>query len=99
MAIDEPAAPVAPEAGRPPADGTMVHPVPAPGGWLAERILGSYRAVLAAGLLAAGAPATLPAAVRRLTGRFVDLLTLVPAIAPAMIAPAPRIRRTMHPVH
>ncbi|KJY46593.1 hypothetical protein VR46_08250 [Streptomyces sp. NRRL S-444] len=59
-------------------------------------------------LLAAGALATLLAAVGWLTaGRFVDLLALISVIAPAVccavaagpavIAPAPWLRRTMHP--
>ncbi|MDX3534405.1 hypothetical protein PV721_08500 [Streptomyces sp. MB09-01] len=122
--------------------GTMVHLVAVAGGWLADRILGSYRAVLATLLAAAG---------RLTTARFVDLLTLVSVIAPvvrfavmfrrrrvtgplalangiraqavktygqvsnpvhvglngavavaaglAVFAPAPWLRRTMHPVH
>ncbi|MGW6980031.1 hypothetical protein ACWGE1_11370 [Streptomyces sp. NPDC054932] len=69
----------------------MVHLVRVADGWLADRILGSYGAAwrISGGCPALAAPATLPAAVGRLT-------TALRFLSPAL---APWLRRTMHPVH
>ncbi|MCX4691641.1 hypothetical protein [Streptomyces sp. NBC_01408] len=84
--------------------GTMVYLVSVAGGWLADRIPGSCAAdamraavtKIIIGCAAFAALSTLLAAVGWLTtDRFVGLLTLGAAIA----APAPWLRRTMHPVH
>lgn len=81
--------------------GTMVYLVSVAGGWLADRILGSYRAVpggvtliafagpLVTGRLAGAVLATLLAVIGRLTtGRFVDLLTPVRCRTPCTSAVA-----------
>ncbi|WP_443729023.1 hypothetical protein [Streptomyces bambusae] len=74
--------------GEPAAYGTMVHPVSVGGGWLADRIPGSYRAVLCGGVPLA----------RRHCARAVPTSAATRA-GPGVTAPAPWLRRTMHPVH